>query len=144
MNKKHIIIWVIIVVVVAVGSFYLGVKHAQGNTASTASSGASGFSRTGRTGSFGSGGASTTGGATGTGGIGGFAGGATIGQIVSAGDGTFTIQLPGTAGSKIIFYSDSTGITKTVSGSSADLTPGTSVIIGGTSNSNGSLTATRS
>jgi hypothetical protein len=122
MNKKNSI-WVIVVIVVAIGGFYFGTKYASSSKTS-ATTAVSAYGRSGRAGFTGVAG-----------------GNATVGKIVSVGSNSFTLQLPGTAGSKIIFYSDSTGISKTVNGSSADLAPGTQVVIGGTSNSDGSLTA---
>jgi hypothetical protein len=54
---------------------------------------------------------------------------------------SITLQLPGNAGSKIIFYSATTQISKMASGTPVDLANGTNVSITGTANSDGSVTA---
>jgi len=63
------------------------------------------------------------------------------GNIISADSTSITLQLPNNAGSKIIFYSDTTQISKFASGTASDLTTGTTVSVTGTTNSDGSVTA---
>ena len=64
------------------------------------------------------------------------------GTILSNDGSSITLQLPAsTGGSKIIYYSDTTQIAKTTSGTSNDLTTGASVSVTGTTNSDGSVTA---
>ena len=69
------------------------------------------------------------------------AGGLTMGSVIAKDASSITLQLPNNTGSKIIFYSDATQITKTASGTPDDLTNGTTVSVTGTTNSDGSITA---
>lgn len=127
--KKYLvhIVWVVVAIVAFLGGrYYL--------PASASTSSATGtFTR----GNFSS---STRGvftrGAGGTGGSGGFA----MGQILSEDSQSITLQVA-SGSSEVVFYSPSTKISKTVSGTTNDLTTGTTVVVAGTPNSDGSLTA---
>lgn len=80
-----------------------------------------------------------------------FGGGAVFGRIVAKDANSMTVQLiegpnasstnSGATGSKIVLYDNSTQVEKNVSGSTSDLAIGTNVIVNGTANSDGSITA---
>lgn len=68
------------------------------------------------------------------------AGGFTGGEVLSVDDRSVTVKLPD-GGSKIVFYSASTEITKSVTGAAADLFVGGQIISTGMTNTDGSVTA---
>jgi hypothetical protein len=71
----------------------------------------------------------------------GFGGGSMIsGEIISKDGSSVTVKLQN-GGSKIIFYSDTTEISKTTSGATADLKEGETIIISGATSQDGSVTA---
>jgi len=137
MSNKIIIVGVLCALIFGAGGFYGGMKYQQGKSPAAASgnfqrgaANISGALRNGR-----------------TGGGNGFA----TGEILSKDDKSVTIQLrspqnaTGTAGtqagSKIIFFSASTEITKSASGTPADLQVGQTITVSGTANTDGSLSA---
>lgn len=125
--KKLILVAVIVAVLVGGGSFYGGMKYAQSKTPVRGS----GFGGTGNfAGLRGNGGA--RGGATGA--------GFTSGDIISKDATSITIKLQD-GGSKIVFYSNATKVSKFVDGTAGDLIVGKTVSITGTANSDGSITA---
>ena len=126
--KKTIIIIAITVVIAGGAGFFGGMKYGQSKTAST---GAQRFAQLGQNAN----GQRTF--TRGNGANGRFA----SGQIISKNDQSFTIQLPNNNGSQIVFYTSTTPVTKTVDGASQDLINGVNVIVTGTKNSDGSVTA---
>ena len=121
MNKK-LIGSIVVLVVVAGGSFLLG-KMSGGTTPS-------------RGGQF------TAGQFGGTRGAGGarLGGGMTVGQVLSLDSGSMTLQMAD-GSTKIVLIGDSTMVEKTVLGTKADLTKGTPISVIGTTNNDGSITA---
>ncbi len=120
--KKTLFLILIVAVVVGGGAFYGGMKYAQSKVSQGR---AQGFS-----------GAGVRNGGLGNGSSGGFA----TGEIISKDEKSVTIKLR-EGGSKIIFYSDTTEIDKSVTGNSEDLEIGKTVTISGKTNQDGSITA---
>jgi len=121
-------VMVLVCVVIAAAFFLVGMTYGK-STAVPA-----GFGN--RAGAF----ASGTRQFAGRGGAAGGAGGFVAGQVTAKDATSITLQLPN-GNSEVIFYSSSTQVTKPAPASINDLAPGTNVMIGGTQNSDGSLTA---
>jgi len=125
--KKNLLIIIGILVILAIcgGSFYGGMLYSKSQNVRPVFSGANGANfqgaRTGRTGAAG--------------------GGMISGSIISKDNNSITLQMPNNGGSKIIFYSDTTQISKSALGSASDLANGVSISVTGTTNSDGSVTA---
>lgn len=142
---RNKIIVAVSLIVVGGGCFYGGMKYDQHKNSASAS--LANFSGRGNFGNmtdeqrqqmaqrFGADGAAASGGqrvrAT---------GGGIAGEIISKDEQSITIKLPD-GGSKIIFYSDSTKITKFSDGSKDDLSVGASISANGSANSDGSISA---
>ena len=129
MAKKAIIYWVVAIIVVGGLSFFGGMKYGQAKGGSAGAGGAGaaarGIQRTGTArGNF-------TAGAT---------GGYVSGKILTVSGSNMTVQLQN-GSSKVVIIAGSTQIMKPVTGTSADLTPGASVIVTGNADSSGSVTA---
>lgn len=118
--KKYIIYSIIAVVVVGGAAFYGGMQYGQNAKSSASNYGGRAFRSNGA--------------------FAGANGGMVEGQIVSMDSQSITVSLP-TGGSKIIFYSPTTQVRKTTDGSISDLSQGTSIIVSGSQNSDGSITA---
>ncbi len=127
MSKKFLIIFILIVLVVGAGGFYGGMRYQQyaNQKRFTNLRGQNGDQLP----SFGSGRAGNRNG-----------GGFVAGSITAKDDKSITVKTQD-GSSKIVYFSDSTTIAKSVSGSSSDLSIGANVTVDGTSNSDNSVTA---
>ena len=124
MNRTNkIISGIVILLVVAGGAFYGGMIYGKGQAATAATAARASFAGRG----------SRAGGAAGASFV--------SGNIIAKDATSITVQLPNNGGSKIIFYSASTQIGKFTTGTSDDLSNGTTVTISGSANSDGSVTA---
>jgi hypothetical protein len=119
--KKYLvhIIWLVIAIVALGGGYFWGKATATAT-------------RAGFTGTFSSSTRSRAGAAS---------GGLVTGQIITIDSSSITLQLTN-GNSQVIFYSSSTPVSEPTMVSPSTLKVGTNVMVGGTSNSDGSLTAT--
>ena len=136
-KKNHIISMVVVMLVVAGVAFYGGMtygasKSAQSQSAQGGRNGGGGFGG----GQRGAGGGQ----GQGQGQAGANAGGFASGQITAKDDTSITVKMRD-GSSKIVFYSGSTGIDKSVSGATSDLSVGQQVMVSGKSSPDGSVTA---
>ncbi len=130
--KKHIVYYIVIAVVVGAAAFYGGMVYAQSNRSLQANLFQQG-------GAAGAGARFQRGGGTGTGGT--RAGGGLVnGQIINKDDKSITIKL-NNGSTQFIFFSPSTQILKSDTGTADDLQTGTNVMASGTTNTDGSVTA---
>lgn len=127
---KKIILIIIASMLVAAGAFYGGMRYGQSKLLQGLNQGQQRFfgSSTSTTGTLNG----RSGNRTGTGFI--------AGQIITKDENGITLKLQD-GGSKIIFFSDFTEISKFVSGSTSDLGVGTNITVNGTTNPDGSITA---
>lgn len=130
--KKATIIFAVVVIIVGVGSFYGGMSYASNNVRNA-------FAARGGNLAMGQNGAQ--GGRQGTRGAFGGGGGFNGGDVISKDDKSVTIKLQ-SGGSKIIFYSETTGVGKFINGTMNDIKIGETVSINGNANADGSVTAT--
>lgn len=132
MSTKNKSATIAIAIILVALSFWGGTLYAQHKAKSTAIS---------RVGNFNGGTFVRSGGAGGQYGAGANrSGGGVVGTIISMDATSATIQLP-TGGSKIVFFTDSTDVGKSVSGKKTDLAVGEQVSAVGTPNQDGSITA---
>ena len=123
MNKKTMLTMVIVVIIVGSLSFYAGTKSAQSNP--PVNNTANGF------------GGGPNGGGNRMGRAGGnFAGGTLISKDATS----MTVQAKD-GSSKVVFFTTATPVSKMVAGSLNDVTVGQDLIITGTTNPDGSITA---
>ncbi len=134
--KKLLSVAVVVAIVVGGGAFYGGMKYAQGRNSRGNFTNLTAEQRQQFMANAGAGFRSGAGGQ----GMRGAGGGFTAGEILSNDSQSITIKMPD-GGSRIVFYSDSTEISKQVAGSVSDLAVGKAVSISGSSNSDGSITA---
>lgn len=133
--------WAIIVVVVGAGAFFGGLKVGQmgGNRAQAFQNlrNLSPEERQQRLQQFGMNGQLGT---NGQGGAGARMGVGTTGDVISKDDKSFTVKLRD-GGTRIVFFSPTTQTMKSVDTTATDVQVGTTVIVNGTSNPDGSVTA---
>jgi len=126
--KKYLLILTILVAVGA-GAFFGGMKYAESKTPQRSQqTGANGFGNRTGTGTI-----NRTGGVNGNNGF-------VTGQIISKDDKSITVSIRN-GGSKIIFYSNATEISKFTNGTIDDIENGKAVMVNGTANQDGSITA---
>jgi len=133
MKKNHMIGVVVAVIIVAGGAFYAGTAYGKGQAPMR-------LSGQGGAGQFAAGGAAGFAGRLGGRGAG-AGGGFTAGTIVSASNGSISIKMQNGSSTEIVLLGPSTQILKSVAGSASDLSVGTNVVVTGTTNKDGSLTA---
>ncbi len=123
--KKYLVhgVWLFAAVIAFVGGLYYGKA-----SASPAAGGHAALNETGAAGGRGNFGGNRAG------------GGFVAGTITAIDPQSITIELPN-GNSEVVFYSASTSVVKPSLASTTDLAPGTSVMIAGTQNADGSLTA---
>jgi len=134
MNTKKILpIFIIAVLLVGGGAFFAGMKYGQSKNSLASLQNLTPEQRQqmGASGGFrGTGAAGTR-----------IGSGFVSGDIISKSDNSVTVKLQD-GGSKIVFFSDTTTISKSTDGTSADLETGKTIMVNGTTNSDGSVTAT--
>lgn len=144
MKTWTIIVVVVVVIAVGAGAFFGGRATAGSGTPTVAQalkvlSSATPAQRAAAAGSGGTGG---FGGFGGTGGTGRTGGGAVTGSIISASSNSITVK-SADGSTKIVLFGASTTISKFTSATQSDLTSGQNVLVTGTSNTDGTVTATR-
>jgi len=127
MSKKFLIIFIVAILAVGAGAFYGGMRYQQYANQKRFSN---------MRGQNGTPPSDLGNGPAGNRGSGGFV----SGSITAKDDKSITVKTSD-GSSKIVYFSDSTTIAKSVSGSASDLSVGANVTVDGTSNSDNSLTA---
>lgn len=132
MKNKMLIGFIIAMIVVGAGSFYGGMLYGKSQASSQ--------NNAARQQRLGQGAGQVQGGQFNRQGRAGQAGSFVNGDIIAKDDKSITVK-SADGGSKIVFLSGTTQIMKSVNGSTADLENGKNVMITGSANSDGSLTA---
>ncbi len=128
-QKIWMIILVATIVVIGGGAFFGGVKYSEGKGQQTLRNFSAGMQQ------------GLNGRAEMTGRTGGITGGGIVsGEIISGDDQSVTVKLRD-GGSKIIFFSSSTEISKFTSGAASDLGAGKIIMVSGKANQDGSVVA---
>lgn len=127
MTKNHLIGVAIVTIMVGGASFYAGTAYGKGQTP-TRGNFAGQFTN-------GAGGGFAGRGMRGAGGE------FTAGEIISASNGSVSIKMQNGSSTEIVLVGASTQIFKSVTGTAGDLSVGKNVVVTGTQNSDGSLTA---
>ncbi len=125
---------VIIIIVIGGLAFYGGMKYG-GSQASNLQNSAAGRQ------AFQQGSGATAGGNFAGRRSGGVSGGFTAGQVISKDANSITLQLNNNGGSKIVFFSTTTQISKYATSTIDQLKTGEQIIVNGSANSDGSITA---
>ena len=123
LEKKHMMVWVVITVVLMGASFYAGSSHGKTAEQATLMQARSGMNG-------GMGGRNRFGG-----------GGNVVGDVLSKDATSITVKTRD-GSSKIVLYTGSTQILKTTAGVIDDVAVGSTVMVQGTQNTDGSVTAT--
>jgi hypothetical protein len=136
--KKPLPIFIIILLVVGAGAFYGGMEYQQNKNPLSQGDfqnfrNLSPEERQARLQQFGANGIRGQGGVRADGGF-------VNGEIIAKDDKSITVKLRD-GGSKIVFYSDSTEVSKFVNGTDSDLEVGKTIIVTGKANQDGSITA---
>ncbi len=124
MSKNHIIAGSLVGLAVVGGSFYAGSAYGKGQTPTHGQGQFAGGSFSGARGA----GSARTG------------SGITAGDILSVDSSSITVKMPN-GSTQIVLLGGSTEILKSVAGTAADLSTGVSVMVSGSQNSDGSITA---
>ncbi len=129
--KNNIVLWVVLVIVVGAVAFWGGMQYGRNASAGSSFRQFSDRNMLGQTGMR-----------TGSGQFSSRmrGGGQVAGEIISSDDSSVTVKLTD-GSSKIVLLSDKTTINKAEQASKIDLTQGTRVVVFGTTNSDGSITA---
>ena len=140
MNTKNLSLAVIAALVVAGGAFFGGIKYSESHGAVSPASfqNMTPDQRQQLMQQFRNNGGARASGMPGRGGQNG--GGFTNGQVIAKDDKSVTVKLRD-GGSKIVFFSDKTQILKSASGTMDDVANGEQVMVSGTANPDGSITA---
>lgn len=133
--KNNIIGALVIGVIVAGGAFYSGMQYQNGKNANLAQGRFTGGNGGGQYGQFGQNGTSGR-----TGGRMMGAGGPSVGSVLSKDDKSITIKLRD-GGSRIVFFSPTTEVQRSATGTIADIAIGSDIVVSGAQNTDGSMTA---